>query len=89
MDDNNVQNSLCITSMKQELSGPTEAHGPFIFVCWKYCKVPLHLQLLVLILYLKCGGGLGGGGVMFFSHFMLFPTFLEKKSGNIKQLFLI
>ena len=31
----------------------------------------------------------GGGGVMFFSHFMLFPTFLEKKSGNIKQLFLI
>ena len=31
MDDNNVQNSLCITSMKQELSGPTEAHGPFIF----------------------------------------------------------
>ena len=25
-------------------------------------------------------GGLGGGGgVMFFSHFMLFPTFLEKK----------
>ena len=30
-----------------------------------------------------------GGGVMFFSHFMLFPTFLEKKSGNTKQLFLI
>ena len=30
MDDNNFQNSLCITSMKQELSGPTEAHGPFI-----------------------------------------------------------
>ena len=30
MDDNNVQNSLCITSMKEELSGPTEAHGPFI-----------------------------------------------------------
>ena len=29
------------------------------------------------------------GGVMFFSHFMLFPTFLEKKSGNTKQLFLI
>ena len=23
---------------------------------------------------------------MFFSHFMLFPTFLEKKSGNTKQL---
>ena len=35
------------------------------------------LYSLVLILYLKCGGGLGGGGVMFFSHFMLFPTFLE------------
>ena len=32
MDDNNVQNSLCITSVKQELSGPTEAHGPFIYV---------------------------------------------------------
>ena len=32
----------------------------------------------VLILYLKCGGG---GGVMFFSHFMLFPTFLEKNLG--------
>ena len=32
MDDNNVQNSLCITSMKQELSGPTEAHGPFIIL---------------------------------------------------------
>ena len=31
----------------------------------------------------------GGGGVMFFSHLMLFPTFLEKKSGNTKQLFLI
>ena len=30
MYDNNVQNSLCITSMKQELSGPTEAHGPLI-----------------------------------------------------------
>ena len=31
----------------------------------------------VLILYLKCGGGLGGGGVMFFSHLMLFPTFIN------------
>ena len=31
----------------------------------------------------------GGGGVMFFSHFMLFPTFLEKKSWNTNQLFLI
>ena len=31
----------------------------------------------------------GGGGVMCFSHFMLFPTFLEKKSGNTNLLFLI
>ena len=31
----------------------------------------------------------GGGGVMFFSHFMLFPTFLEKNSWNTNQLFLI
>ena len=38
-------------------------------------------------LFPQLGGG--GGGVMFFSHFMLFPTFLEKKSGNTKQLFLI
>ena len=30
-----------------------------------------------MILYLKYGGG----AVMFFSHFMLFPTFLEKKIG--------
>ena len=29
-------------------------------------------------------GWLGGGGVMFFSYFMLFPTFLEKNSGNTK-----
>ena len=35
------------------------------------------------------GGWGGGGGVMFFSHFMLFPTFLEKKSWNTNQLFLI
>ena len=27
----------------------------------------------------QLGGGGGGGGVMFFSHFMLFPTFLENK----------
>ena len=39
MDDNNVQNSLCITSMKQELSGPTEAHGPFI-------DIPEHHMML-------------------------------------------
>ena len=33
----------------------------------------------------------GGGGVMFFSHFMLFPTFLETKIWEYmtKQLFLI
>ena len=29
----------------------------------------------------------GGGGVMFFSHFMLFPTFLEKKSWNTNHYF--
>ena len=32
MDDKNVQSSLCITSMKQKLSGPIEAHEPFIFI---------------------------------------------------------
>ena len=32
IDDNNFQNSLCITSMKQKLSGPIEAHGPFIYL---------------------------------------------------------
>ena len=47
MDDNNVQNSLCITSMKQELSGPTEAHGPFIVMFWsletyKYSRQTLY-----------------------------------------------
>ena len=31
MDDKIFQNSLCIISMKQKLSGPIEAHGPFIF----------------------------------------------------------
>ena len=31
-------------------------------------------------------GWFGGGGVMFFSHFMLFPTFLEKKSGNTNPI---
>ena len=31
----------------------------------------------------------GGGGVMFFSHFMLFTTFLEKNSGNTKKDFFI
>ena len=48
------------------------------------------LYSLFLILYLKCGGGLGGGGgggVMFFSHFMLFPTFIEKKSWNTNHYF--
>ena len=32
-------------------------------------------------------GWFGGGGVMFFSHFMLFPTFLEKKFGNTNNYF--
>ena len=36
-----------------------------------------------MILYLKYGGG--GGAVMFFSHFMLFPTFIEKKNLGIQN----
>ena len=31
-------------------------------------------------------GVVGGGGVMFFSHFMLFPTFLEKKIWEYKTI---
>ena len=31
-------------------------------------------------------GWFGGGGVMFFSHFMLFPTFLEKKIWEYKTI---
>ena len=50
-------------------------------------SISIILYSLVLILYLKCGGGLGGGGgVMFFSHFMLFPTFLEKKIWEYKTM---
>ena len=30
--------------------------------------------------------GWGGGGVMFFSHFMLFPTFLEEKIWEYKPI---
>ena len=41
------------------------------------------LYSLVMILYLKYGGG---GAVMFFSHFMLFPTFLEKKIWEYKTI---
>ena len=37
--------------------------------------------ILVVILYFKWGGG----GVMFFSHFMLFPTFLEEKNLGIQN----
>ena len=59
MDDNNFQNSLCITSMKQELSGPTEAHGPFIFIRKKMLS---HF--------------------IFSSHFMPFPTFIERKQSS-------
>ena len=41
------------------------------------------LYSLILICYLKCGGG-----VIFFLHFMLFPTFLDKiNSGNRKTFF--
>ena len=46
----------------------------------------ISLYSLVLILYLECGGGWGGGGggVLFFSHFMLYPTFLEEKNLGIQ-----
>ena len=64
-----------------EVVSPNSREGQF------YIYIHYILYSLVLILYLKCGGGLGGGGVMFFSHFMLFPTFLEKKSGNPNQYF--
>ena len=53
--------------------------GIYIFIYVQYI-----LYCLVLILYLKCGGGWGGGGV-FFLHFMLFPTFLETKILGIKK----
>ena len=45
-------------------------------------KVYIHyiLYSFVLILYLKFGV-VWGGGVMFFSHFMLFPTFIETNLG--------
>ena len=33
MDDKNVQNSLRITSMKQKLSGPIEAHDSSVDQC--------------------------------------------------------
>ena len=36
--------------------------------------------------FFKCGGGLGGG-VIFFLHFMLFPTFLEKINSGNKKIF--
>ena len=45
------------------------------------------LYSLVLIFdlkHIKCGGGLGGG-VIFFLHFMLFPTSLEKIIMGIKN----
>ena len=62
---------------KWEVVSPSSREGQLESIYIHYI-----LYSLVLILYLKCGGG---GGVMFFSHFMLFPTFLEKKSGNTKQ----
>ena len=43
-----------------------------------YWKVPLHLLV-------KWEVG-GRGGVMFFSHFMLFPTFLENKIWEYKTI---
>ena len=53
-----------------------------------YCKVPIILYSLVLIFdlkHIKCGGGLRGRGVIFFLHFMLFPTSLEKIILGIKN----
>ena len=63
----------------------------------KYWKVPLDLLVKWEVVsplfpsydFVSQIWGGGGGAVMFFSHFMLFPTFLENKSGNTKQLFLI
>ena len=47
---------------------------------------PLYLLFLLWFCILKMGGGWGGGGgVMFFSHFMLFPTFLEKNYLGIQN----
>ena len=44
------------------------------------------LYSLVLILCLKCRVVWGGGGGMFFSHFMLFPTFIEKNIWEYKTI---
>ena len=43
-------------------------------------NIILYSRVLVFDLkHIKCGGGLGGGGgVIFFLHFILFPTSLEK-----------
>ena len=49
-------------------------------------NIILYSLLLIFDLkHIKCGGGLGGGGVIFFLHFMLFPTSLEKKILGIKN----
>ena len=45
----------------------------------------LTLQKKILKSAPSLTGG-GGGGVMFFSHFMLFPTFLEKKIWEYKTI---
>ena len=54
------------------------------------------LYSLVLLLYLKCGGGwvkggLGGGvGLcLLFLHLLLFPTFLKQNSGNKKIIIIL
>ena len=48
-------------------------------------NIILYSRVLIFDLkHIKCGGGLGGG-VIFFLHFMLFPTSLKKNSGNKKQ----
>ena len=59
MDDTNFQNSLYITSMKQKLSGPIEAHGPFIhiymiFSSWDHeLKLYLFSNVIVTVLGIR------------------------------------
>ena len=62
--------------VKWEVVSPNSREGQLESI-----SIIIILYSLVLILYLKCGGGLG---VMFFSHFMLFPTFLETKIWEYK-----
>ena len=48
-------------------------------------NIILYSRVLIFDLkHIKCGGGLGGG-VIFFLHFILFPTSLEKIILGIKN----